>query len=74
MKLYVWVDPYPVSYGSSLVVAVASSLEEAKAIAAKSPLYKYGQFEESGPGHVVTLGEPHRIVDLPCAEWHEWAE
>jgi len=20
----------------------------------------------------VTLGEPDRVVDLPCAEWHLW--
>lgn len=76
MKLYVWSNPYPVSYGSSMVFAIANSLEEAKLIAAdkeRCTAYAYNEFkQDSLPG--VSLGEPIRVVDLPCAEWHEWSE
>ena len=36
-------------------------------------LYRYVQFERDIVPSAV-LGEPTRIVDLPCAEWHEWSE
>jgi len=72
MKLYIWVDPYKVSYGSSLLVAVASSTKEAKEQAMKGRAYEYGKYEH-GIGR-VELGEPDRVLDLPCAEWHEFHE
>lgn len=78
MKLFLWINPYPVSYGCSMVFAVADSLEQAKAIAASkvsAKHYTYGIEHESGQWTSdLDLGEPQRIVDLPCAEWHEWSE
>ena len=74
MKCYIWVNPYGVSYGISMVFAVAGSLEEAKSIAlSNKTVMEYSQYE-SGRHHPDDLGEPDRILDLPCAEWHEWAE
>lgn len=73
MKLFVWSNPYPVSYGSSMVVAVAETVEQARELAKSAPRYTYNEFHQ-GDGYWVTLGEPTRIVDLPCAEWHEWSE
>lgn len=75
MKLYVWCDPYPVSYGTSMVFAVASNLKEARQIAAeRSTSWSHAQFQqESGPNK-IRLGKPDRVVELPCAEWHEWQE
>lgn len=72
MKLYIWNEPYSVSWGSSLLFAVAESLEEAKKIAATAPGYRFG-IHETGTQSAV-LGEPTRVLDLPCAEWHEWQE
>lgn len=72
MKLFVWSDPYKISYGSTLLFAIAESVEEARLIAATAPAYAYGEFKDNNPG--ATLGEPLRIVDLPCAEWHKWQE
>lgn len=75
MKLYVWADPYHISYGSTMLIAVAESEEDARAIAEGSPRYKYGQYRHDGEtGGGVVLGKPTRVVDLPCAEWHEWQE
>ena len=73
MKLYVWCDPYSVSYGSSMVFAIAENLRDAKRQAANGKAYAYGEFRQE---HVpaVKLGQPHRVVKLPCAEWHEWSE
>ncbi len=72
MKLYVWVDPYSVSYGSSLLFAVARSPKQAKEQASKGLCYKYGIYDNGNQR--VELGEPNRVLDLPCAEWHEWSE
>lgn len=74
MRLYIWAGPYRVSYGTSMAIAVASSVEEAKTLlAAGVPSYAFVDC----PGDAIpphTLGEPTRVVDLPCAEWHTWAE
>jgi hypothetical protein len=70
MKMYIWVDPYRVSYESSLCFAVAETVEQARQIAMKSPLYRYGTHAAKSPS--VALGEPDRVLDLPCAEWFEW--
>lgn len=73
MKLYVWVDPYQVSYGSSLVFAIAEDLDAAKEQARTGTAFAYGKYSEPTPSNVI-LGDPDRIVDLPCAEWHMWSE
>lgn len=73
MKLYIWADPYPVAYGSSMAIAVAGSVEEAKAILRDSArAYAYARYSEAVPK--ADLGEPTRVVDLPCGEWHRWSE
>ena len=88
MRLFVWNNPYRVSYGSSLVFAVAETLEEARAIAQSraAAWYAYGVYPDGSPpytdNHVSNtsresapmLGEPTRIVDIPCSEWHRWEE
>jgi hypothetical protein len=73
MKLFVWNNPYEVRWGHSLVVAVAETVEDARQQAIAGKAYTYGQFERDGV-QGTPLGEPIRIVDLPCAEWHEWSE
>ena len=76
MKLFIWVDPYRVSYGSSMAFAVAETLEDAKKQAASGRTYSYGKYEQDwNPTELgEKLGEPDRVLDLPCAEWHEWKE
>lgn len=79
MKLFVWANPYPVSYGSSMVFAVAETLEAARAEILGGNRYSYGEFFDGSGAPIPTaqiekLGEPTRIVDLPCAEWHMWQE
>lgn len=73
MKLFIWSNPYHVSYGSSLVFAVAENLEQAKEQARIGKAYAYNQYE-NGSGGKCQLGDPIRVLDLPCAEWHEWSE
>ena len=72
MKLYVWSDPYDVVYGSSLLFVVAESVEAAKEIARVGTAWKYGKYRNTTPG--VVLGDPTRVLELPCAEWHHWEE
>ena len=73
MKLFVWVDPYEVEFGTSMLFAVAETLEEAKAEAMRGQAYAFGEFKQDRVP-VVELGAPTRVLDLPCAEWHEWSE
>ena len=72
MKVYIWVNPYKVSYDSSLVVAVAPNLREARKQAAKGKLMKYGEFEYPSPECI--LGKPDRVLATPIAEWYDWLE
>jgi hypothetical protein len=74
LKLYVWADPYNVSYGSSMVFAVAENLAAARKQAAKGKFYSFGLFEKSHDMSHVVLGKPSRVHKLPCAEWFEWSE
>lgn len=76
MKLYLWVDPYKIKYGSSMVFAIAETENDARKQAAIGRSYSYGEFEKDGDYSKLAaeLGKPDRVVDLPCAEWHEWSE
>ena len=55
MKMFVWEDAIDVGYGGSVVVAVAETLDEARALAR----------QKAGP--LANLGEPDAILDLPVA-------
>lgn len=75
MKLFVWSEPYSVKWGSTMLIVVAETLDDAKQQAAIGKAYRYTEFEQEHiPMDAARLGEPTRIVDLPCAEWHLWEE
>jgi hypothetical protein len=75
MKLFIWADPYSVSYGSSMIFAVAETVDQAKTIAKTSMAYVYGKYDDNDNHPQGTeLGTPDRILDLPCAEWHAFRE
>jgi hypothetical protein len=72
-KLFVWVSPYPVNYGRSLYFAVAKDVEEARKLAAGKKIWAYSEYDNDKAPETVK-GEPTRVLDLPCGEWHEWSE
>lgn len=74
LRLYVWRNPYPVSWGSSIVYAVAASEEEARKSATTAPVSHYGGDPDPNEGRAMTLGVPTRVVDLPYAEIYQWSE
>jgi predicted RNase H-like HicB family nuclease len=75
MKMFIWADPYSVSYGSTIYTAVAETVEEAREMAKTAPAYAFTEYKEKNtPGPSVKLGEPTRVVDLPCGEWNYWSE
>lgn len=80
MKLFVWNDPYQVDYGSSILFVVAETEEQARAIVAESATFNsYGTSDRNSPvgwpeDMVAKLGAPLRIVEAPCAEFHQWSE
>ncbi len=74
MKLYVWNDPYAVSYGGSILYVVAASEAAAKKLAATANTMNYGSYERAGNDLPRELGEPDRILSLPCAEIYHWSE
>jgi hypothetical protein len=57
-----------------MLIAVAESVEEAKEIARTAPCYGHAEYKLDRDDTSRTLGEPTRILDIPCAEWHEWEE
>ena len=81
MKLYIWVDPYNVSYGHSMVYAVAENLREAKKAAREGKVFSSNidfsdakRFPDYQHRRNIELKEPNFVYDLPCAVWSEWAE
>ena len=77
MKMFVWANPYSVPYGTSMLIAFGKNEAAARKEAARGAKYAYAEFggERSDWSSIVEkLGPPTRIVDLPCAEWHEWSE
>lgn len=86
MRLYIWDDPYDVSYGSTLLFVVAESLEAARLLAKTTAkngknAWQHDKRDEDNPyagerpvGVDVDNIEPSRVVDLPYAEFAEWME
>lgn len=78
MKLFIWNDPYPVPYGSSMLFVVAENIEQAKELAAtQANSYAFGMKQINvGNDRAITdkLGVPDVVADLPCAQFHEWSE
>lgn len=76
MKLFVWNNPYSVSYGGSLLIVVAETEEEARKQVVGAPSYDFGTCDAGtrSPTKQEPIGAPDRVVDVPCAEWHAWYE
>jgi hypothetical protein len=78
VKLYIWNDPYRVSYGGSHVYAIADTLEYARELACSkyAITMSYGSpSREQKDWSMMNLSKaPDQILDLPCAVWDEWSE
>lgn len=73
MKLFVWNDPYSVRYGGAILYAVAETEDEARKVAANAMVSEYGIGQEANR-QPFELGEPTRVLDVPCAEIYQWSE
>lgn len=78
-KMFIWCRPYKVSYGCSMLIVVASNVDAAKKLACSKLAngYSFGEYRQEidwSKWNPEQLSNPDRIVDLPCAEWHEWSE
>jgi hypothetical protein len=78
LKLFIWANPYHVNYGNSGYFAVAETVDNARAIARSAHKYSYVEFDDGATfgatADALLAGEPTRVVDIPCGEWHEWSE
>jgi hypothetical protein len=74
MKLFVWKEPYGVSYGSSIAYAVANTEEEARKLVESAGVSEYGRYPKPRNFPLDPLGPPDRVLDLPYAEIYEWSE
>jgi hypothetical protein len=75
MKLYVWVDPYHVSYGGACLYVLAPGLDAAQNAALTALDAKYGHIHPADkPIKLEDLGEPTRVVSGPYAEVYNWSE
>ena len=72
MQLFLWSDPWP-EYDHCLAFAVAENVEEAKDLVMRANGYSWG-IGELGIQKRGPIGEPTRILDLPCAEWNQFGE
>lgn len=77
MKLYVWNDIYPVSYGSTCLYVIAENLRQARKLAREARLARFGRVTDGE--HVDLTSEtaklqPTRVHALPHAEVYEWSE
>ena len=73
MKMFIWANPYRIPYGTSYFYAVAETVEDARALAVDAKAFAYGEFKQEHT-EKFELGEPTRVLDLPCAEVVFWEE
>lgn len=78
MKLYVWNDPYQVSYGGSCLYVIANNLREARKLAkTKCVDASYGGLDRKNLRNSPTdIGDkpPTSVHELPWAECYHWEE
>lgn len=74
MKLYVWNDPFRISYGGSCLYVIAESEDAARAMAQSAGVSEFGHKPEGSIPIQIELGAPDRVHDLPHAECYTWAE
>ena len=74
MKLFVWANPYSIPYGTSGLFVVAEDEAQARELAKSGECYSYVEYAGGKSAGSIDLGPPTRVVDVPCAEWHEWSE
>lgn len=74
IKLYVWNNPYQVSYGGTCAYAIAESEDQAREIVSRSGVARYGYAPDGMAREVEVTGPPDRVHDLPYGEIYYWAE
>lgn len=81
MRMYIWEAPAKIPHGHCRYIAVAWNVAQARELALKAKGYFFdhefdplGDNGEIPPPEKIILGEPTRVVELPCAEWHVWSE
>jgi len=76
MKIYIWKDPYPVSYGcSSLMVVAANKRQAMKLAAARTAIrMQYTDDWRKERGGCGVDRDPDFVFSLPCAIYNQWAE
>ncbi len=72
LNLYVWANPYQVHYGGSSFIAVAESVEKAKAMAKTAAACSFAT--PSGAPPQIELGEPTSVHEGVQAMWDHWEE
>jgi hypothetical protein len=74
VKLYIWNNPYSVSYGGSFLYALADNEDEARKQALSVRITHFGMDPYEAPIELKDLGAPDRVLDGPCAEVFQWSE
>jgi hypothetical protein len=75
MKIYIWNEPYQVSWGGSFLFIAAESEEQARLLAAIAPKCGYGyRASNDKPLGNIELGPPSRVIDVPGGECYWWSE
>jgi len=74
IKLYIWNQPYQVSYGSSIAYVLARSEDEARNELRAAHVSQYGYRHEEKTTNCYLDKKPDRILSAPFCEIYEWSE
>ncbi len=75
MKLYVWNQPFSVSYGGSILYVLAENLTQARKKALAALDVGFGtSYPDGRTRELKDLGKPDRVIDQPYAEVYWWSE
>lgn len=74
MKLFIWNNPYVVTYGSSCLYVLAEDEAAARKVAAERVIQARYGFSSDDAMTLPDLGAPTRIVEGPYAEVFHWEE
>ena len=79
MKLYVWNNPISISWGGTCLYVVAETEEQARVVASRALISRFGDEPEGVPGKDAPafnepLGLPDRVINAPYGEIYYWSE
>jgi alkanesulfonate monooxygenase SsuD/methylene tetrahydromethanopterin reductase-like flavin-dependent oxidoreductase (luciferase family) len=74
MKVFIWNDPYDVSWGASILIVCANTEAEARDKAKSARRVQFSVHDNDKEVSIDGLGAPDAVLDAPAAICYEWSE